>query len=85
MIWRRGRDSNPGRSHPLNGFQDRRFRPLSHLSVNRSFIFKRRNAFKYKDIARPLNIQKGNILYICKTSYLRLRKKACNKSAHSVA
>jgi HipA-like protein len=30
--WRRGRDSNPGRGMPLNGFQDRRIRPLCHLS-----------------------------------------------------
>ena len=31
--WRRGRDSNPRRACALNGFQDRRFRPLSHLSM----------------------------------------------------
>ncbi len=32
-LWRRSRDSNPGRGSTLNGFQDRRFRPLSHLST----------------------------------------------------
>lgn len=30
--WRRDRDSNPGREKTLNGFQDRRDRPLCHLS-----------------------------------------------------
>ena len=30
--WRRGRDSNPRNAQTLNGFQDRRFQPLSHLS-----------------------------------------------------
>ena len=33
LIWRRGRDSNPGSPCELNGFQGRRFRPLSHLSI----------------------------------------------------
>lgn len=33
VVWRRSRDSNPGRGSTLNGFQDRRFRPLSHLSI----------------------------------------------------
>ena len=32
ILWRRGRDSNPGRGSTLNGFQDRRIRPLCHLS-----------------------------------------------------
>lgn len=31
-IWRRDWDSNPGGACAPNGFQDRRFRPLSHLS-----------------------------------------------------
>ena len=31
-LWRRDRDSNPGGAYTPNGFQDRRFRPLSHLS-----------------------------------------------------
>ncbi len=30
--WRRDRDSNPGWSHPHNGFRDRPVRPLRHLS-----------------------------------------------------
>ena len=30
--WRRGRDSNPRTARAVSGFQDRRFRPLSHLS-----------------------------------------------------
>ena len=30
--WRRKRDSNPRVSHPTNGFQDRRLRPLGHSS-----------------------------------------------------
>jgi hypothetical protein len=29
---RRERDSNPRTRHRINGFQDRRYRPLSHLS-----------------------------------------------------
>ena len=33
IFWRRGRDSNPGRSLNLAGFQDQCFRPLSHLSI----------------------------------------------------
>ncbi len=33
MIWRRDRDSNPGWSHPHNGFRDRPVRPLRHLSA----------------------------------------------------
>ena len=32
MQWRRGRDSNPRNAQTLNGFQDRRFQPLSHPS-----------------------------------------------------
>ena len=31
--WRRGRDSNPRDAYAPNGFQDRRIRPLCHLSV----------------------------------------------------
>ena len=31
--WRRDWDSNPGKSCPFAGFQDRCFQPLSHLSV----------------------------------------------------
>ena len=34
--WRRGRDSNPRDAYASNGFQDRRFRPLSHLSIKRT-------------------------------------------------
>src|SRR6266700_7821165 len=30
--WRRKRDSNPRASRPANGFQDRRFQPLTHSS-----------------------------------------------------
>ena len=33
-IWRRKRDSNPRASYPANGFQDRRFQPLTHSSVH---------------------------------------------------
>ena len=32
-VWRRKRDSNPRASFPANGFQDRRFQPLTHSSV----------------------------------------------------
>lgn len=31
--WRRGRDSNPWKPSGFNGFQDRRLKPLGHLSV----------------------------------------------------
>ena len=31
--WRRGRDSNPWKPFDFNGFQDRRLKPLGHLSV----------------------------------------------------
>ena len=34
-LWRRGRDSNPRDAYASNGFQDRRFQPLSHLSMKR--------------------------------------------------
>ena len=30
--WRRGRDSNPWKPFDFNGFQDRRLKPLGHLS-----------------------------------------------------
>jgi hypothetical protein len=30
--WRRGRDSNPWKPSGFNGFQDRRLKPLGHLS-----------------------------------------------------
>src|SRR5215471_3517000 len=33
VCWRRKRDSNPRASHPANGFQDRRFQPLTHSSA----------------------------------------------------
>ncbi len=33
LYWRRDWDSNPGGACAPNGFQDRRFRPLSHLSL----------------------------------------------------
>jgi hypothetical protein len=36
LIWRRKRDSNPRTSYPVNGFQDRRFQPLTHSSVHYS-------------------------------------------------
>src|SRR3954463_4460567 len=32
--WRRKRDSNPRASFPANGFQDRRFQPLTHSSTH---------------------------------------------------
>ena len=32
-FWRRGRDSNPRSAQTDNGFQDRRIRPLCHLSL----------------------------------------------------
>ena len=34
VIWRRGRDSNPRDPFGPNGFQDRRFQPLTHPSVS---------------------------------------------------
>jgi hypothetical protein len=33
FLLRRKRDSNPRSSHPDNGFQDRRIRPLCHFSI----------------------------------------------------
>jgi site-specific DNA recombinase len=36
LKWRRGRDSNPRRTCALNGFQDRRNRPLCHPSAGQS-------------------------------------------------
>src|SRR6185369_13363802 len=32
--WRRKRDSNPRTSFPVNGFQDRRLKPLGHSSAH---------------------------------------------------
>ena len=34
ILWRKDWDSNPGKSCPFAGFQDRCFQPLSHPSVN---------------------------------------------------
>src|ERR1019366_6670212 len=33
LQWRRKRDSNPRTSFPVNGFQDRRLKPLGHSSI----------------------------------------------------
>ena len=33
FVWRKGRDLNPRWSHPHNGFQDRRIKPLCHPSA----------------------------------------------------
>jgi hypothetical protein len=38
-IWRRGRDSNPRDPFGPNGFQDRRFQPLTHPSTADSTAF----------------------------------------------
>jgi hypothetical protein len=38
-IWRRRRDSNPRDPFESNGFQDRRFQPLTHSSVFNSNVF----------------------------------------------
>jgi hypothetical protein len=39
-VWRRERDSNPRSPLRLNGFQDRRFQPLTHLSAATPIIRK---------------------------------------------
>ena len=36
--WRRERDSNPRNGFPFNGFQDRRLKPLGHLSARRTLF-----------------------------------------------
>jgi hypothetical protein len=38
-VWRRRRDSNPRDPFESNGFQDRRFQPLTHSSVFNSSVF----------------------------------------------
>jgi hypothetical protein len=38
-MWRRRRDSNPRDPFGSNGFQDRRFQPLTHSSVFNSNVF----------------------------------------------
>ncbi len=38
-MWRRRRDSNPRDPFESNGFQDRRFQPLTHSSVFNSNVF----------------------------------------------
>src|SRR5580700_3094052 len=38
-FWRRRRDSNPRDPFESNGFQDRRFQPLTHSSVFNSNVF----------------------------------------------
>src|SRR5256885_15283446 len=38
-LWRRRRDSNPRDPFESNGFQDRRFQPLTHSSVFNSNVF----------------------------------------------
>ena len=56
ISWRRDRDSNPGGACAPDGFQDRCFRPLSHLSVCFDLavtglnIFKRSTKGKVQDI-----------------------------------
>ena len=44
MQWRRKRDSNPRASCPANGFQDRRFQPLTHPSAQNLAIAERDGA-----------------------------------------
>src|SRR5882724_10256498 len=39
VFWRRRRDSNPRDPFESNGFQDRRFQPLTHSSVFNSSVF----------------------------------------------
>ena len=53
--WRRDRDSNPRSTKALNGFQDRRLRPLSHLSE-----------FNLKLILELNFILKNSFIYILK-------------------
>jgi hypothetical protein len=36
-MWRRERDSNPRKPFGFNGFQDRRLKPLGHLSSSYFF------------------------------------------------
>ena len=44
VLWRRGRDSNPGyRSTRHNGFRDRRIQPLCHLSAKSRHYATRRS------------------------------------------
>jgi hypothetical protein len=37
-VWRRRRDSNPRDPFESNGFQDRRFQPLTHSSVSEYIV-----------------------------------------------
>ena len=39
-VWRRRRDSNPRDPFGSNGFQDRRFQPLTHSSVSNSSVIR---------------------------------------------
>ncbi len=39
LLWRRGRDLNPGWSYPHNSFRDCRLQPLGHLSLDFSSKF----------------------------------------------
>ena len=39
-IWRRRRDLNPRDPFGPNGFQDRRFQPLTHSSVSNSNVLR---------------------------------------------
>src|SRR5579871_2903054 len=41
LNWRRKRDSNPRTSFPVNGFQDRRLKPLGHSSTDQRSGFRR--------------------------------------------
>src|SRR5208282_4330225 len=43
--WRRGRDSNPRWAFTQSGFQDRRDRPLCHLSVSQTGLPSRSSPF----------------------------------------
>src|SRR5437763_11219075 len=49
LSWRRGRDSNPRRACTLNGFQDRRNRPLCHPSARQSASLRKSICHHNKD------------------------------------
>ena len=67
MRWRRGQDSNLRQSHPYNGFQDRRLKPLGHpstpaiLQINTSKSYLYEKTFpKIQKTKLPVSFQDGS-------------------------
>ncbi len=61
-MWRRGRDSNPRWASAHSGFQDRRLRPLGHLSRCVRTILR---VQKYNIEINLQNLPGKNLFFLC--------------------